>query len=65
MRIALMVVMLISLLIVSYLVVHDITSRSSGDKAVITAIDKAQKVRDRVDEAGKEMEKRMDKAVGE
>lgn len=64
MRTALMIVMLITLLIVAYLTVQNITSR--GDRAVnLKTVERARVVRDRAEEAGRQIEKKLEDVLKE
>ena len=67
MRSFLLVAVLLAMLIVSFLVVRDMTSRMTekDGKATITAIEKADRSRKKAEEAGREMEKRLEKILEE
>ncbi len=67
MRTVLLISMLIALLVVAYLTVKDVTSHFSGEgeKATITAVEKARQVGRKVDQAGRDLEKRLNRIIGE
>ncbi len=65
MRTAILITMLAALLIVSWLVIHDVTSRQEGEKAVIGAIDKAKKAGEKVTQAARDTGKKLEEKLRE
>jgi uncharacterized protein (UPF0333 family) len=63
----LLVAVLLAMLIGTFLVVRDMNSRTTDKdgKATITAIEKADRSRKKAEEAGREMEKRLEKILEE
>ncbi len=64
MRAAIIVVILLSMLIVGFLVVMDLKSRTD-DRGNIEAIEKSRQVREKTEEVNREMEKFLKKKVSE
>jgi len=59
--------MLAALLIVAYLTFQSLSSQLSGkgDKPAITAVEKAGKAREKAEQAGRDLEKRLDEILDE
>ncbi len=66
MKTAFLVILMAAMLVVTLLVVRDLTSRGNGgQKANITVIDRAQRVRDKAEQAGRDLEKKLDQKLDE